>query len=425
MMRERVGSNSVSHPLTYGESVNGSARRAWLARRVLLLLGARSRGGRLVVDESGATAQVGRGELVARVSIHDQRAYVAMLGDGSTGLGGGYLEGWWDSDDLVTLVRILIRAQGRLGRWHDEIGSFASRATDPWRRIRRRAPRADRRFVQAHYDIGNELFELMLDETMSYSCAVFADPGQSLHEASLTKFDRLCHKLRLESTDHLLEIGTGWGGFAVYAATHYGCRVTTTTISTEQFEYAKRRVAELGLSDRITVLNEDYRDLSGTFDKIASIEMIEAVDWRQVPGYFTQCSRLLSPHGLMVLQAITINEQSYERAKNATDFIKAFIFPGGSLPSVNSITRASARAGLSVVDLEDIGRHYAETLRRWRQRFDEHRDELEALGYDERFRRMWTFYLAYCEAAFLERHVSNVQVVFAKREWRMGLWVRP
>ncbi len=424
-MRRRSKVTSVSRPQARGTSIGARPVTARFARRFLHVAARSARGGRLMVDEPDGRVSLGRGALSAHVVVNDVRAYPALLRHGSVGLGIGYLEGWWDSDDLVNLVRILIRSRGRVGQWLDQVGQAISVVLNPWRRLRRREPHVDRRYVQAHYDIGNEFFELMLDETMSYSCAIFESSTVSLEEASVAKFDRLCRKLGLESDDHLLEIGTGWGGFAIYAATHYGCRVTTTTISAEQFAYATRRVAELGLGDRVTVLNEDYRDVVGTYDKIVSIEMIEAVDWRQVPGFFEQCSRLLDPHGLMALQAITIDERSYERAKNATDFIKAFIFPGGCLPAVSSITRASARSGLSVVDLEDIGRHYAETLGRWRARFDEHRAELEELGYDERFRRLWTLYLTYCEAAFLERHVSDVQIVLARSEWRPNLSVRP
>lgn len=415
---------SIDRSDSLASLVDPSEKKSRRARRILFTLARRSRGGRLVVRDALGTAELGRGALLAHVEVHDPRAYQALLRRGSLGLGLGYLEGWWDCDDLVALVRILVRSRGRLGRFQDEAGRVFSLVADPLRRRRRRPPTQDRRFVQAHYDIGNEFFSLMLDPTMSYSCAVFDNLDDTLESASLAKLDRICRKLSLGASDHVLEIGTGWGGFAVFAASRYGCRVTTTTISTEQFEYATRLVAERGLADRVTVLNQDYRDLRGTFDKLVSIEMIEAVDWRQVPGFFRACSRLLSPDGLMALQAITIEDASYDRAKTTTDFIKAFVFPGGSLPSMTSLTSASARAHLSVVDVEDIGRHYAETLRRWRENFDHHRDEVRALGYDERFERLWSLYLTYCEAAFLERHVSDVQMILAREEWRPPLAAR-
>ncbi|HSN01958.1 MAG TPA: cyclopropane-fatty-acyl-phospholipid synthase family protein [Acidimicrobiales bacterium] len=415
---------SIDRSDSLASLVDFSPQKSQRARRILFALARRSRGGRLVVTDEVETTELGRGALVAHVTVHDPRAYTALLQRGSLGLGLGYLEGWWDCDDLVALVRILVRGRGRLGRIQDEAGRLISLVADPLRRRRRRPPTNDRRFVQAHYDIGNEFFSLVLDPTMSYSCAVFENVEDTLESASLAKLDRICRKLSLGANDHVLEIGTGWGGFAVFAASRYGCRVTTTTISAEQYDYATRLVAERGLADRVTVLNQDYRDLRGTYDKLVSIEMIEAVDWRQVPGFFRACSRLLAPDGLMALQAITIDDASYDRAKTTTDFIKAFVFPGGSLPSMTSLTAASTRAHLRVVDVEDIGRHYAETLRRWRENFEHHLDDVRALGYDERFERLWTLYLTYCEAAFLERHVSDVQMVLARDGWRPALATR-
>jgi cyclopropane-fatty-acyl-phospholipid synthase len=262
----------------------------------------------------------------------------------------------------------------------------------------------------------------MLDETMMYSCAYFADETTSLHDASLAKLEMLCRKLRLGPEDHVVEIGTGWGGFATYAAEHHGCRVATVTISDAQFEHTRALVREKRLDHLVDVRNQDYRDLTGTYDKLVSIEMIEAIGWRQLDTYFSTCARLLKPGGLMGLQAITINDFSYERAKNRDDFIKRMIFPGGFLPSLESIIRSSSSVSdLRVVDLEDIGRHYAETLARWRDRLANHGDQVRALGLGEEFDRMWHMYLCYCEAAFLERHISDVQLVLAREGWSAPL----
>ncbi len=395
--------------------VGESRAVARVARAILFSLLARSRGGRLTLIEEATERRLGRGELAATVRIHDDRTYSALLRHGSVGLGISYLEGWWDSDDVVTVIRILIRAQGPVRRTLDAVGRLASIFLDPLRRRRlRRGRHEDRRMIRAHYDVGNDLFALMLDPTMSYSCAYFARPDVTLEEASIAKIDRLAAMLELGPDDHLLEIGTGWGGLATHVARTYGCRVTTTTISAEQFAAATQRVEANGLGDRVTVLHDDYRDLTGTYDKLVSVEMIEAVDWREVPGYFRECARFVRPGGRMALQAIVIDDDSYDRAKVTTDFIKEFIFPGGSLPSVRSLLAASASAGWRLARLDDIGPHYAETLHRWRERFDNRRDEVTALGYDERFRRLWTLYLTYCEGAFLERHVSDVQVLLER-----------
>jgi cyclopropane-fatty-acyl-phospholipid synthase len=387
-------------------------------------LGRRLQHGTVVLQDERGVHKLGTGEPYAHVRVHHPGTYSALLRHGSVGLGRSYVDGWWDSDELTDLVRILARHRGATGRLRDRVGEVSSVFTDPLRRLQRRRPSADRRDVRAHYDIGNELFSLMLDPTLSYSCALFERPGMTLEEASLAKLDRICRKLALSPADHVIEIGTGWGGFAVHAATRYGCRVTSTTISAEQYAYARARVAERGLSERVTILEQDYRSLRGQYDKLVSIEMVEAVDWRLLGRFVRTCAALLRPDGLMGLQAITIADQSYERAKHSTDFIKAFIFPGSCLPSVSSLAHAATRTDLRIVDLEDIGRHYAETLRRWRDNVDEHRCEIDALGFDERFVRMWRLYLSYCEAAFLERHISDVQIVLAKPAWQPPLLVR-
>jgi len=384
------------------------------------------RGGTLVLREAGVDHRFGAGDPVATVTIHDRRAYRALVGSGSVGLAQSYVDGWWDCDSPTALVQLLIRNLGHAMRVADRAGRLTGRVSAPLRRVRPADRVADRRNVRAHYDLGNEFFELMLDETMAYSCAVFDGPDVSLREASTAKLDRVCRKLGLGPNDHVVEIGTGWGSFAVYAASTFGCEVTTTTVSDAQYTYATKRVAEAGLARQVTVLDQDYRDLEGTYDKLVSIEMIEAVGWQQLDTFLSTCSHLLRDDGLMALQMIVVGDSSYERAKRHQDFIKRLIFPGGCLHSVEAVARSAARAtDLRIVDLEDIGCHYAETLRRWRANLRAHGPEVAALDLGERFQRLWDFYLCYCEAAFAERHVTDVQIVLAKRAWRGALVTRP
>jgi cyclopropane-fatty-acyl-phospholipid synthase len=276
-----------------------------------------------------------------------------------------------------------------------------------------------RRNIAAHYDLGNDFFKLFLDETLMYSCAVFSQPDMSLHQAQLTKLDLICRRLNLNPDDHLLEIGTGWGGFALHAASHYGCRVTTTTISEQQYQLAAERIAAAGLSDRITLLKQDYRDLKGCFDKLVSIEMIEAVGHQYYPTFFKTCGQLLKPDGLMLLQAITINDRFYRRARDEVDFIKRHIFPGSCIPSIAALVDASALASdLQLTEVREIGPHYATTLRRWREAFMSQRDTVRAQGYPEEFIRLWEFYLAYCEGGYTERVLGDLHMVFSKPLFR-------
>ena len=389
-----------------------------LAARFLRLMASHLRGGSLTLVDDQGTHRFGSGLPEATLVIHDPSVYPIVLSKGSVGFGRTYAEGLWDCDDLTSLVRVLSVGLRPVTTVQDTVGQWWGSATDWARRLRPPGAHDDRVNIQSHYDLSNEFFALMLDETMMYSSAVFEDPGMDLADAQRAKLDRLCNKLGLVSTDHVVEIGTGWGGFAVHAASTYGCRVTTTTISDAQFRYASKRVADAGLSDRVTVLNEDYRDLTGTFDKLVSIEMIEAVDWRQHDTFFRTCASLLHDRGLMALQAITVDDRSYERAKIGTDFIRELIFPGSCLPSVEAITRSLRRSTpMTVIDLEDIGRHYVETLRRWYENVKQHRQEITALGLDDRFQRLWDLYLCYCAGAFAERHISDVQMVMAMPDW--------
>jgi cyclopropane-fatty-acyl-phospholipid synthase len=337
---------------------------------------------------------------------------------GSRGLAESYADGLWDTPDLVAVIRLAARNAIVI----DRVRQYTAPLWTPQQRVRaamqRNNRRRSRRDIAAHYDLGNELFSRMLDPTMSYSSALFDREGMTLEEASVAKLERVCDQLELRASDHVIEIGTGWGSFAVHAAATRGCRVTTTTISAEQHDYAIARVREAGLEDLVTVLRSDYRDLRGRYDKLVSIEMIEAVGWQHIGTFFERCSRLLHPHGSMLLQAITIDDRAYEVEKASKSFIKDYIFPGGCLPSLEVIQRNVARrTDLQTVGLFDLTSSYATTLHRWRESFLAHREELAALGYDERFRRLWSLYLAYCEAGFAERRICDLQLLLAKPRW--------
>ncbi len=372
-----------------------------------------------VVDGASARSfgRAGADGLHARVTVDHHAAYRAVLSRGSVGLGAAYRDGWWESDDLVAVMRVLQRSLRPLNRVLNPTRSLTSVVLDPIRRLRmdtsdRRSARDE---VRAHYDLGNEFFALFLDPTMQYSSAIFDGPDVTLEEASKAKLDRLCCQLQLGPDDHLVEIGTGWGGLAVHAATRYGCRVTTTTISDRQYEHASALVKELGLEDQIDVRSDDFRDLQGTYDCLVSVEMIEALDWREHDQYFEACDSLLRPGGRMAIQAITLPDADFDRARNNDDFIKHFIFPGGTLPSLGAIAASVARrTSLQLVDVHAIGAHYARTLREWRRRFDARRAELPQLGLDDRFARLWDLYLATCEALFLEGQIDDVQLTYVK-----------
>lgn len=354
-----------------------------------------------------------------RLDVLDPGFYSDTVFGGSVGAAEAYMAGYWTCSDLVGLVRILVRNREVL----DGLDTGVSLITTPLRALlhllNRNTRDGSRRNIAAHYDLGNDFFRLFLDETLMYSCAVFSQPDMSLHHAQLTKLDLICRRLNLKPEDHLLEIGTGWGGFALHAATHYGCRVTTTTISEQQYQLAAERIAAAGLTDRITLLKQDYRDLKGCFDKLVSIEMIEAVGHQYYPIFFKTCGRLLKPDGLMLLQAITINDRFYRRARDEVDFIKRHIFPGSCIPSIAALVEASAQASdLQLTEIRDIGPHYATTLRRWREAFMSQLDAVRAQGYPEEFIRLWEFYLAYCEGGYTERVLGDLHMVFNKPLFR-------
>jgi cyclopropane-fatty-acyl-phospholipid synthase len=391
-------------------------KRDRIARRAGHALGRRIGGGRLILADGGEEVELGPlgTDVEARVEVRDPRAWT-LLFHGSNGLADGYVNGYWDSPDPVGVVRVLARNMARLDRLRRRFHPVLEPARRLTGRVSRNSRRGARANIAAHYDLGNTLFSAFLDRRLVYSCAYFPRPGADLDEAQDAKLERVCRRLDLREGDHLLEIGTGWGALALHAAQEYGCRVTTTTISREQLAYVTARVDELGLADRVTVLGRDYRDLEGRFDKLASIEMIEAVGRQYFTTFFRKCSDLLRPAGQMLLQAIVIDDANYRAEKAARTFANTAVFPGGCLPSEDLIRRLVAReTDMRPVWIDDITEHYPPTLSQWRQRFNAAAARLEPLGYDERFRRLWNFYLAFSEAGFRERRIRDLQILFAK-----------
>jgi cyclopropane-fatty-acyl-phospholipid synthase len=366
----------------------------------------------------------GSGGPTARVTIHDARTYTDLALGGSIGAAEAYMHGLWDSDDLTGLLRVLLRNRQVL----DDLESGTARLMAPLQRalhwLNRNTRGGSRRNIAAHYDLGNEFFALWLDASLMYSAAIFPHEDATLEEAAHAKNELICRKLALTPSDRLLEIGTGWGGFALHAAQRHGCRITSVTISREQYDLARRRIQEAGLAERVDVLLADYRELDpathGRFDKLVSIEMIEAVGHEYQPALFATCAAMLEPHGAMLLQAITLADQQYERARRSVDFIQRHIFPGSCLTSVTNMSAVLTRStDLRIAHLEDIGPHYARTLAEWRKRFETRLHDIRALGHSESFLRMWRYYLCYCEAGFLERAIGDVQLLLVKPDCRI------
>jgi cyclopropane-fatty-acyl-phospholipid synthase len=372
--------------------------------------------GRLRIREDGKTTAFGPGDgIEATIIVHDPSFYADLAFGGSVGAAESYIRGDWNTDDLTALLRLMIRNQAAL----DDIESGLARLSAPLRRaahwLRRNSRSGSRRNIAAHYDLSNDFFRLMLDDSMMYSCALFERAGMTLAQAQEAKLDRICRTLSLGPGDHVLEIGTGWGGFALHAAGRYGCRVTTTTISPSQFELARDRVHAAGLADRVTLLLQDYRDLDGRFDKLVSIEMIEAIGHRQYGEFFRRAAERLVPRGRMMLQTITIADHRYARARDEVDFIKRYVFPGATIPAVSALASAMAESSdLRILALEDIGLHYATTLARWRDNFRANLGRVRALGFPETFIRLWEFYLCYCEAGFAEGQLGDAQVLLTR-----------
>lgn len=395
--------------------INKSARSL-----VLKSLATVEEGGLTLID-GGELHEFGRqgSELTATVRVQHPDFYRRLACGGTIAAGESYMDGLWTCSDLTALIRIMVRNQEA----QQELEGGLARLTVPLQRLLHRlndnTRRGSRRNIAAHYDLGNDFYRLFLDPTMAYSCGIFERADSTLEEASTAKFERICRKLGLAPGMRVLEIGTGWGGFAIHAARNYDCHVTTTTISRQQHDLAAEKIADCGLKQQITLLQQDYRDLTGQFDRLVSIEMIEAVGHRHLPVYFRACSDRLKPDGAALIQAITMPDQHYRRYLKAPDFINRYIFPGSCCPSLHAISETVARdTDLRLTHLEDISPHYARTLREWRKAFLANLERVRRMGFDERFIRMWEFYLCYCEGGFAERFTGNLQLLFTKPGYR-------
>ncbi|WP_084813505.1 SAM-dependent methyltransferase [Desulfogranum japonicum] len=384
----------------------------WI-RNIFFKMLSRLEYGQIIIEDQGNQWKFGKEyQLSARIIINDPAAYRKIVFGGSIGAGEAYVNGLWDADDLTNLVQIMARNMFLVDKMEQGFAWLLRPVDFIQHFLNGNSKRKAKQNILAHYDLGNELYEAFLDHTLLYSSAIYPTAESSLEEAQQHKLAVLCDRLDLKPGDSVLEIGTGWGGFALYAAEHYDCHITTTTISDAQYEEASRRVADAGLENRVTLLQQDYRDLTGQYDKLVSVEMIEAVGHRFLPGFFKKCGELLRPGGTMVLQAITIRDQKYNQYRRGVDFIQRYVFPGGCLPSISRMVELLAtETDMVVRKIDDFGHDYARTLEDWLQRFRETYPELRKKGYDETFKRLWEFYLCYCRGGFLEQTISVAHVV--------------
>ena len=396
-----------------------------LSRKAVYAILERLTVGSLVLEENGQTRHFGDPQdktVTASIQVKDPAAFMAVLKDGSTGAGEAYMLGQWDTPDLLEVIRLFVLNMHTLQEMGNKQPLWRKLASKMHHAFRANSLTGSKRNISAHYDLSNEFFSLFLDPTMAYSSGIFKNESDTLHDASLNKFQHICERLQLQPEDHLLEIGTGWGGLAIHAAKHFGCRVTTTTISHEQYMHACDWVKQEGLEEKITLLEKDYRELDGSaqqYDKLVSVEMIEAVGAKYYDEYFQTCSSLVKPHGLMLIQAITISDQRFEQSVNSIDFIKRYIFPGGQLPSNAVIAdKIATQTDLQLIGLEDITHDYAKTLAAWRERFWDRIDDVRRLGTDDIFIRMWNYYLCFCEGGFRERVIHTGQFLMAKPGFR-------
>ena len=377
--------------------------------------------GRLTIVDGSKKFSFGdkHSEFHATITVTSQEFYIFLGTAGTLGAAEAYTAGYWFADNLLSLIQIIIKNKKTMENLESGLAKLATPLNKIIHKRRQNSIKGSKKNILAHYDLSNNFYELWLDSTMTYSCGVFLNENSSMEEASIEKLDRFCRKLKLTKNDKLLEIGTGWGSFAIHAAKNYGCHVTTTTISDNQFSYVSNLISKENLWPQITLLNRDYRELEGSYDKIVCIEMIEAVGPDHVPGFFNKVSSLLRPNGLMALQGITYNDPDFEAYKKSVDFIKKYIFPGGCLVSVSQIKEAiKAKTDLTLVEVEDITHHYARTIKYWRQDFIKALPEIRSLGFSESFIRIWEFYLVYCEAGFLENLIGDFQFVFSKPDFK-------
>ena len=380
--------------------------------------------GQLLVNENGNNYIFGSKNndfpVSATINVLSNEMYSDIAAKGLNGAAEAFVKGLWSSDDLTRLIRIFVRNREAANQIEGGLAKLATGLFYLQHSLKRNNHKGSLRNISAHYDLSNDLFETFLDNTKMYSCAIFENENSSLEQASINKIERICKKLELSSNDHVLEIGTGWGGFAIFAAKNFGCKITTKTISQKQYEYTLEKVKALGLQDKISVLKKDYRDLTGKYNKLVSIEMIEAVGHHYYHDFFKKCNQLLIPDGRMLLQSIIITDYLYEEAKQFSDFIKTYIFPGSCIPSISKLCESSARAtDMRLFHLEDITPHYAKTLNHWRSHFMNNVQKIRDLGFSEEFIRLWNFYFCYCEGGFIERQIGAVQMLFTKPLCRM------
>ncbi len=410
--------NEIATPISHEATAQGRLDR--LLRRQLLGRLRGLRHGRLLLQDACGTVALGdpasaHPDLQVHVQVLDADFYRSVARNGSVGAGESYMAGQWRCDNLVGLIQLLLRNRDLLDGMESGLARLGGMALRLWHALRRNTRDGSRRNIAAHYDLGNDFFGLFLSDDLMYSSALWTEPGDTLETASARKLERICRKLDLQPGDRVVEIGTGWGGFALYAAQHYGCHVTTTTISREQHALASERVAAAGMGAHVELLLKDYRDLDGQYDKLVSIEMVEAIGAEYLDVYFGRLGSLLKPDGLALLQAITIEDHRYAQALKSVDFIKRHVFPGSFIPSIHALLAAKTRASdLALIQLEDFGGSYALTLKAWRERFMAKLSQVRALGFDERFIRLWEFYLAYCEGGFRERSIGVAHLLMAK-----------
>jgi len=390
-----------------------------LSRRLFFALMTDFKTGKLTLVEKNQQHPFGQSSkevsLQATIYVHHPRFYTSTVFGGSIGSAEAYMAGLWSTSHLTNIIRLVILNRQMMAKMDKGWSWLSDPVHKLYHHFRRNTLKGSKENIVAHYDLGNDFYSLFLDETLTYSCGIFEHENCSLKAASIKKYDRICRKLQLHPEDHVIEIGGGWGGFSIHAAKHYGCRVTTTTISDEQYALAEKRISTSGLSHRIRLLRKDYRHLGGKFDKLVSIEMIEAVGHQYLNTFFQICSRLLKANGMMLLQAITIVDHMFDAHKRSVDFSKRYIFPGSCIPSINAIMRSIAsKTDLKLFHLEDITPHYVRTLAEWRKRFFDHIDDVRKLGFSETFIRMWEYYLCYCEAGFTERYIGDIQMLLTK-----------